>query len=418
MASFFTRLALAASIMLVAEVSGQACVNRTTALSQADYASMYAALSTAMGDVNNGLPEAERGDFVGATVRLTFHDAGEIDIRTSSDNLGVDGCVDLGQADNNGLATVIGQLDTLRAPFCHLISKADFWVLAGKVAVERRATVAGYTVPFRFGRTDAADCNYSGGRLPSAEGGVAEITRVFVDQMGLTFRDAAALLGAHTLGRTQTANSGYNGPWVPDSGVFDNDYYDEIFEPWQKTAVDATHTEWRRGDNPTRIMLNADMELAFNVVNNLAQLNRCGGRMRGRADECTENTAVSSHAREFRGSNTAWLSQFSTSYKLMTEVGYTNADLSCVYDSDGQPVGGVTLSECSNSTSTDPDSEASNAVSTNSVVIAAIIVGAAIVLGVVLFAVAVVTRKRGPRIVTVTPTPPPTPPPDYSRSDW
>lgn len=176
--------------------------------------------------------------------------------------------------------------------------------------------------------------------------------------------------------------------------MFDNDYYDEIFEPWQKTAVDATHTEWRRGNNPTRIMLNADMELAFNVVDNLAQLNRCGGRMRGRADECTENTAVSSHAREFRDSNTAWLSQFSTSYKLMTEVGYTNTDLSCVYDSDGQPVGGVTLSECSNTTT---NTEAATGIDLADTVVLGSIVGAAVLAVILLVVTAFVVSRRQQR---------------------
>jgi catalase (peroxidase I) len=161
-----------------------------------------------MGSVNTSLPNNERGDFVGGAVRLTFHDAGEIDITTTADDLGVDGCVDLTKPDNNGLAAIIDQLETIRSPYCHLISRADWWVLAGKVAVELRATANGFTVPFRFGRTDVDDCTYGGGRLPSAEGGVEEITRVFVTQMGLTFRDASALLGAHTLGRTVTANSG------------------------------------------------------------------------------------------------------------------------------------------------------------------------------------------------------------------
>jgi hypothetical protein len=315
---------------------------------------MYTVLATALGPDSGVGPRDQRGDFVGAAVRLTFHDAAEIDITSTADNLGVDGCVDFTQSGNNGLSEVVGQLETLRTPYCHLISRADWWVLAGKVAVELRATVNGYTVPFRYGRTDATDCSNAAGRLPSAEGGVEEINRVFVTQMGLDFRDAAALLGAHTLGRTQAANSGYNGPWVPDSGVFDNDYYTELLRVWDKTNVDPTHTEWRRGTgNGVHIMLNADMELAYNVVDELGQLSLCGGRPTNDPVRCTENTAVSSHAREFALDNTAWLTQFSASYKLMTEVGYTDGDLDCVLDTNGLPIGGVTAAEC---TSTGPNS--------------------------------------------------------------
>lgn len=195
---------------LTLQVLGQQCVTQTTAVTDAQYTAMYTALSSAMGPVNNNLPAEARGDLVGGVVRLTFHDAGEIDIRTT-DTLGVDGCVDTTLGGNAGLAEIIATLETIRAPFCSIISRADWWVLAGKVAVELRANgagSAGYTVPFRFGRTDATGCADTNGRLPSAQGGVEEITRVFVTQMGLTFRDAAALLGAHSLGRAQPANSG------------------------------------------------------------------------------------------------------------------------------------------------------------------------------------------------------------------
>jgi hypothetical protein len=95
-------------------------------------------------------------------------------------------------------------------------------------------------------------------------------------------------------------------------------------------------------------MLNADMELAFDVVDangaDIAGINNCGGRN----SQCTENRAVSAHAREFSNDNAAFLTQFSTSYKLMTEVGYANAALKCVFDTSGAPVGGVLVSQCTN----------------------------------------------------------------------
>ncbi len=54
----------------------------------------------------------------------------------------------------------------------------------------------------------------------------------------LSKREVAALLGAHTLGKADTANSGYGGPWVAgETRVFDNQYYKLMAEKkvyWRK----------------------------------------------------------------------------------------------------------------------------------------------------------------------------------------
>jgi catalase (peroxidase I) len=119
-----------------------------------------------------------------------------------------EGCVDSNNPDNAGLDEVVAEIDLLWRPFCSFLSKADFWVLAAKVAVEVTAT-APITIPFRFGRTTAATC--VDGVLPGAQAGISEIQRVMVDQMGLTMRESVALLGAHTLGRFEARNSGFEG---------------------------------------------------------------------------------------------------------------------------------------------------------------------------------------------------------------
>lgn len=327
---------LGITLGLVSQVLAQApcTLQPSGTITATQYNAMYSALQAAM-QVDATLPGFQQGDFVGGVVRLTFHDAGEIDVTQANDPLGVDGCVDLSLDSNNGLAPIIAQLEILRQPFCGVIGRADFWVLAGKVAVETRATVNGYTVPFRYGRTDAGanGCNGASGRLPAAEGGNEEISRVFETQMGLTFRDATALIGAHTLGRAQTGNSGYNGPWVggTNPAIFDNQYFVDLFVPWNKNVVSTNPpiTQWEinNGNQPRRIFLNADMELAWNVVDEVDSIDRCGGRNGG---DCSENTAVSGPAREFQQSNTAWLQQFALSYRRMTEVGIPETSLACV----------------------------------------------------------------------------------------
>lgn len=162
----------------------------------------------------------ERGDFVGAVIRLAFHDAAEFD-QTASDTLRFDGCINLADAGNNGLGPTIATLETMWRPHCAFISRADYWYLAAKAVLETVTTnsPADFAIPFTYGREDVAACTYSDftdlelSRLPGAEHGMDELERVFVTQMGLTLRDATALIGAHTLGRAQAAISGYNGPW-------------------------------------------------------------------------------------------------------------------------------------------------------------------------------------------------------------
>lgn len=55
---------------------------------------------------------------------------------------------------------------------------------------------------FYWGRTTLDSCSGSDERLPTTAG-CQEVEGVFLERMGLTWKDAVALLGAHTLGRGQ-----------------------------------------------------------------------------------------------------------------------------------------------------------------------------------------------------------------------
>ena len=160
-------------------------------------------------NINNG---AFLSDLFGKAVRITFHDAVEIDINKPTDKMGPDGCFS-SNSDNAGLAEDDSKIVTILEPiwqqFCDQISRADFWVLFAKLVVEMSDPTGKIFVPFQWGRKDATDCSAGFGRTPDAEGGNQTLYDTFVTQMGLSMNDAATLFGAHTLGHVHVNTSGY-----------------------------------------------------------------------------------------------------------------------------------------------------------------------------------------------------------------
>lgn len=73
--------------------------------------------------------------------------------------------------------------------YCDQISRADFWVLFSKMCAEAADPSGLLNISFQWGRKDNAVC-VDNHRMPSAQGGLEEITRVYVTQMGLTLQDA------------------------------------------------------------------------------------------------------------------------------------------------------------------------------------------------------------------------------------
>jgi len=185
--------------------------------------------------------------FYGSSVRLVFHDAIDLDL-TQTDLMGADGC--LGDAlGSKGLyeasSPVMTTLEPIYQQFCDSISRADFWVLFGKLVVEKADPTKTISLPFQYGRRAAASCSEGIGRDPDAQDGVDAITQAFVVQLGLSYTDAVTLSGAHTLGHVHPSISGYGGhPGIETSGVtvnafdstptqFDNDYFVKLRNvPW------------------------------------------------------------------------------------------------------------------------------------------------------------------------------------------
>ena len=149
---------------------------------------------------------AQRSHFLGGIVRLAAHDFMDFDRRDAQNPMGPDGCFDAAHSGNSGLPEDIWCADcTLtqlhEEKYSH-ISRADFWIAAAN-AVTRQTSVNNaldLRDTFVWGRRDADSCAGQGERLPTP-GGCADVQDVFLTKMGLSWTDAAALMGAHSLGR-------------------------------------------------------------------------------------------------------------------------------------------------------------------------------------------------------------------------
>ena len=106
--------------------------------------------------------------------------------------MGPDGCLS-NDPGNGGLVEANVIVNTVLEPIwqsvCDQISRADFWVLFGKIVLEKAAS-APISINYQFGRKDNIHCNAGAGRLPGGQGNITELERVFVKQMGLTLNTA------------------------------------------------------------------------------------------------------------------------------------------------------------------------------------------------------------------------------------
>jgi len=296
-------------------------------------------------------------DILGQSVRLAFHDAGEIDIRSTTDTLGPDGCLSQTAA-NAGLiestSQVLLTLEPMWQSVCDKISRADFWALFAKLSVEYAAGgLSNINIPYQYGRVDKRTCPVPVDRLPNSQQGISMIQTVFGSQMGLTLTDAVTLIGAHTLGHVHTTNSGYGAPgvspatsiqvnsWDGSPTAFDNAYFNRLLNiPWRNAGAvafnGASIDTWVNGGANT-IMLNADMNLAYNIdtsgTNNVGTTGqRCVTTAGATSGACTNPTSTTGPATttsafntvvNYARNNAAFLAGFASSFPKMTSVGYS-----------------------------------------------------------------------------------------------
>lgn len=163
-------------------------------------------------------------------LRLAWHDASSFDAQSSNPwplHGGVNGSIrlvpEIDYSSNKGLAVALSLLSPLLDRF-DKVSAADLFQMAGAAAVE---ACGGPHIALRYGRrqTNEAEHCCPQPRAQSAsvaappypdgaDSAATHVRRVF-SRMGLSDKEAVALMGAHTLGRAHRSRSGHGAAHTP-----------------------------------------------------------------------------------------------------------------------------------------------------------------------------------------------------------
>ena len=166
------------------------------------YNDIYADIESIKNSIGN---DVDRSHFLGGIVRLVAHDFMDYDVSKKRKPLGPDGCLILDSPMNAGLGSIWCDRCSLKQLYDKKysdLSRADFWVAAANAVIYLTSIDNSLDLrnTFYWGRTTVDSCPGSDSRLPTTAG-CQDVEDVFLTRMGLTWKDAVALLGAHTLGR-------------------------------------------------------------------------------------------------------------------------------------------------------------------------------------------------------------------------
>jgi catalase (peroxidase I) len=214
----------------------------------------------------------------------------------------------------------------MNATISQAMSRADFWALSAVVALEASSSNT-VSIPFLWGRTDAPTCSdfYAGQSvLPNPTGNWDHVLYVFKTRLNFTETNIVALMGAHTLGRMEKQNAGFNGGWTTSQNILNNEFYSSIIAvTWTKRTNSANKPEWTTPHRSCNIhhsacaqnvvMLNTDLSL-FIETGDATCTSFPGGQCR--------NSPVHNIAHEYAVNSGKWTQDFSVAMKKMIELGY------------------------------------------------------------------------------------------------
>lgn len=216
--------------------------------------------------------------------------------------MGADGCLIFDSPMNAGLSSIWCDSCPLKqlydAKYSDL-SRADFWVVAANAVIYLTSVNNELDLrnTFLWGREDANSCPGSDDRLPTSAG-CQEVEAVFLQRMGLTWKDAVALLGAHTIGRAHVEFSGHHGSWAAnerEAQIFNKKYFEELFgRAWTPRGIGTAKQDWtwvsgNPNNSVAKVMLNTDMCLVYDIDNNKQCCSNTGAFKPNGQSRCANN---------------------------------------------------------------------------------------------------------------------------------
>ena len=287
-------------------------------------------------------------------LRMVFHDCVG----------GCDGCINISSPENARLDSAMYSLDSLVTKYEPMgLTRPDIWVLAATTGVELSMLDTEFcAIPFTsIGRQPCEAAHMTEGPNPevcSSNIDTDDILIFFRATFGFTPQEAAALMGAHTVGRLRRDVLGFDGPngRTLDNALFNNGYYKELVGPgttyqeqvdnapnWHQAFVDNSDLlgipnryQWEGSTNGEKIvMTNSDIALVRQLDSgNKAENGHVGCQFvpRGGSDETTCPMARSDLFVEmvkYRNDNQRFLHDFRDAFTKMTQTGYVVDTSSC-----------------------------------------------------------------------------------------